>query len=98
LKFRRQAPMGSFIADFVCHQFKLVIEGDGGQHGDEKDAKRDQWFQSAGYRVFRVWNNDVLKNPNGVLEAILSAASADKARTPHPASLREATLSLKGRG
>jgi very-short-patch-repair endonuclease len=43
-----------------------------------EDAKRDQWFQSAGYRVFRVWNNDVLKNPNGVLEAILSAASADK--------------------
>ncbi|HKY85182.1 MAG TPA: DUF559 domain-containing protein [Pseudorhodoplanes sp.] len=77
LKFRRQVPIGSFIADFVCHECKLIVEVDGGQHGDAKDAKRDQWFHEAGYRVLRVWNNDVLKNPNGVLEAILSAASVD---------------------
>jgi very-short-patch-repair endonuclease len=77
-KFRRQVPMGTFIADFVCHEKKIIVEVDGGQHaGNARDAARDQWFADAGYRVLRYWNNDVLKNPNGVLEAIVFELSAE---------------------
>ena len=70
-KFRRQVPVGNFIADFVCHERKLIIEVDGGQHAENaRDKERDCWFARAGYSMVRYWNNDVLKNPNGVLEAI----------------------------
>ncbi len=66
--------MGRYIADFVCHDQKLVIELDGGQHGDTAntmaDAERDDWFNSKGYRVLRFWNNDVLANTDGVLQVI----------------------------
>ena len=76
-KFRRQVPIGNFIADFVCHEQKLIVEVDGGQHAENvRDSERDQWLAGAGYQVLRYWNNDVLKNPNGVLEAILSELSA----------------------
>jgi very-short-patch-repair endonuclease len=75
--FRRQAPIGIYIADFVWHQGKLVVELDGSQHVEERavhDAIRTEWLQSQGYRVLRFWNNDVLKSPRGVGEAILIAA------------------------
>jgi len=71
-KFRRQVPIGSYIVDFVCHEKRVVVEVDGGQHAENPtDAERDRWLQTAGYRVIRYWNNDVLKNPNGVLESLL---------------------------
>jgi very-short-patch-repair endonuclease len=74
-KFRRQAPIGPFIADFCCEQHKLVVELDGGQHDDAKaqDDRRTQWLKGKGYRVVRFWNNEVLQNLDGVLSAILSA-------------------------
>ena len=76
-KFRRQVPIGNYIADFVCHERRLIIEVDGGQHAENvKDQERDLWFAGAGYRVIRYWNNDLLKNPNGVLEVILSELAA----------------------
>ncbi len=78
LKFRRQVPMGAFIADFVCHECNLVVEVDGGQHGGGHDAGRDHWFNTAGYRVLRFWNNDVLQNPNGVMDVILLAIAKDR--------------------
>src|SRR5688572_22235276 len=75
-KFRRQVPIGNYIADFACHDCRLIVEVDGGQHAENvKDQERDRWLSGAGYRVLRFWNNDVLKNPNGVLEAILSELS-----------------------
>ena len=74
---RRQAPIGKFIVDFVCHEKKIIIEVDGGQHAESAtDVARDKWFEDAGYRVLRYWNNDVLRNPNGVLEAILLELSS----------------------
>jgi len=80
-KFRRQVPIGKFIADFVCHEKKLVVEVDGGQHAENaRDKERDQWLAEAGYQVIRYWNNDVLKNPNGVLEALLSELAARSAK------------------
>ena len=69
--FRRQAPLGPNIADFVCHARKLVIEVDGGQHsGSARDARRDEWMAGEGYRVLRFWNNEVLGNLEGVVDRI----------------------------
>jgi very-short-patch-repair endonuclease len=66
-KFRRQVPVGRFIADFVCFERRLVIEVDGGQHAESvRDQWRDRWFAANGFRVLRFWNNEVLKNLEGV--------------------------------
>jgi len=70
LKFKRQKPVGPYIADFVCIEHRLVIEADGGQHGGEYDEKRDQWFREHGFRVLRFWNNEVLGDTEAVLERI----------------------------
>jgi primosomal protein N' (replication factor Y) len=71
-KFWRQHPIGSFIADFACTRFTLVIEVDGGQHCEsEYDARRTRWLESQGWKVIRFWNNEVLSNMPGVLETIL---------------------------
>ena len=92
--FRRQVPMGNYIADFVSHACKLIVEVDGESHDFEErirhDSKRDQWFESRGYRVLRFTNDDVMKNLEGVVLSILAAAEQAA-----PLSL---TLSRKGRG
>jgi len=73
-KFVRQDPIGPYVVDFVCRERRLIIEVDGGQHAtDPRDAKRDAWLRERGYRVMRFWNNDVLGNTDGVLEAIAEA-------------------------
>jgi very-short-patch-repair endonuclease len=71
-KFRRQHPIGSYIADFVCLEKSLVVEVDGGQHLEhaEYEASRTAALEQAGYRVLRFWDNDVLQKPEAVLEAI----------------------------
>ena len=73
-KFRRQMPIGPYIVDFACPSERLVIEVDGGQHGEaiERDAERDAWMQARGWRVMRFWNNQVLGETEAVLETILS--------------------------
>jgi very-short-patch-repair endonuclease len=76
-KFRRQRPIGPFIADFVCIAHKLVIELDGSQHLDSTyDAGRTKWLEEHGWRVLRFWNNDVLLNTEGVAHAILNELAA----------------------
>ncbi len=74
LKFKRQQPVGSYIVDFVCFSQKIVVEIDGGQHNDDFVAQRDRertaWLEGQGFRVIRFWNNDVMGNMDGVLEAI----------------------------
>ena len=73
-KFVRQEAIESFIVDFICREKKLIVEVDGGQHaGNEKDSVRDKRLQDAGFQVMRFWNNDVLRNKNGVLEVILES-------------------------
>lgn len=67
LKFRRQVPLGRYIVEFHCHELRLVIELDGGQHSEEVDRSRTQWLEGEGYRVVRFWNNEVLENTDGVL-------------------------------
>ncbi len=71
-KFRRQVPIGSYFADFYSFSAKLVIEVDGGQHGEaqEYDARRTAFIEAQGYRVIRFWNNDVLTNIEGVVTQI----------------------------
>ena len=74
VKFRRQVPLGPWIADFVSYEHKIVVEADGGQHVDsERDKARDLDLAQRGFRVLRFWNNDILTNSNGVLERILEA-------------------------
>jgi very-short-patch-repair endonuclease len=73
-KWRRQRPIGGYIVDFVCLEHRLVIECDGSQHAEsERDAVRDAWLASQGYRVLRFWNSDVLKMRDSVLATILDA-------------------------
>jgi very-short-patch-repair endonuclease len=78
MHFRRQAPIGRYIADFAWHSGKIVIELDGSQHADARkdyDLRRTAWLQSQGYCVLRFWNNDVLKSPQSIGEAILAAVN-----------------------
>jgi len=71
-KFVRQDPIGPYVVDFVCRERRF----DGGQHAtDKRDAVRDRWLTDRGYRVLRFWNNDVLRNTEGVLESIAAALS-----------------------
>ena len=76
-KFRRQHPLAGYVLDFYCHEARLAIELDGGQHAEPEratlDAKRTQELETLGVRVVRFWNNDVLRNPEGVLEVIWAA-------------------------
>ena len=71
-RFRRQHPIGRYIADFVCIEQKLVIELDGSQHQEQLDydKKRTDFLQSQGWLVLRYWNNDILNNLDGVLTTI----------------------------
>ena len=70
LKFKRQVPMGGFIVDFVCHDMKIIVELDGGQHAKQElyDQDRTDELQKLGYQVIRYWNNDVLSNIEGVMQ------------------------------
>ena len=69
-KFVRQEQIGPHIADFACRKAHLAIELDGGQHSESADAPRTAVIEAFGYRIIRFWNNDVLANTEGVLEAI----------------------------
>jgi very-short-patch-repair endonuclease len=77
-KFRRQRPIGPFIADFACIEHRLVVEADGGQYLEsEYDARRTAWLEARGWRVLRFWNNDILANTEGVQEAVLMALKGE---------------------
>ncbi len=84
-KFRRQHRIDRFYPDFVCLQTRLIIELDGSQHLDQEsyDDARTQRLQQMGYRVLRLWNDDVLLRIDDALAAIAAALTA----APHP-SLR----------
>ena len=83
-KFRRQHPMGRYVADFCCPDRMLVVELDGGQHlaQAEADQRRTAFLRELGYRVLRFWDNDVLAETDVVLQQIAEAVS-----DPHPGPL-----------
>jgi very-short-patch-repair endonuclease len=72
LKFVRQEPVGRYCADFVCREQHLIVEVDGGQHADSSmHRRREDELARLGYRVVRFWNNELLSNIEGVLQALL---------------------------
>jgi len=75
LKFRRQVPIEGYVVDFVCVHARLIVELDGGQHGDPagevRDAERTKILEAAGFHVIRFWNDDVERRLEAVLTAIL---------------------------
>ena len=86
MHFRRQGPVGPYIADFVWHAAKVIVEVDSGQHDEERrsdDERRTAWLELQGYRVLRFWNNDALQNSDGVMQIILCALE-DPTPDPSP--------------
>ena len=81
-RFRRQHPVGPFIADFACIEKRIIIEIDGGKHTESADASRDAWFHRQGYRVLRFWNNEALSRTEDVLAEILKVVIS--ITPPHP--------------
>ena len=86
-KFRRQWPIGPYVADFACVEAALVVELDGGQHDETHDAVRTRHLHEAGYRVLRFWDNDVLRDTDAVLDVILAELAAGLL-SPQPLSRR----------
>src|SRR6185312_5475227 len=82
--FRRQVPLGSYLADFVSHAAKLVIEIDGDTHAAraavEYDRRRDNFMREQGFEIVRVTNGDVMNSLEGVLTILVSSLVAH----PHP--------------
>jgi very-short-patch-repair endonuclease len=85
-KFRRQAVIGSWIADFLCPQKGLIVEVDGDTHDVDTDRRRDAALHAKGFIVVHVTNNDVMHNLDGVLQTILAALqqASDRWARPHP--------------
>ncbi|HEX4534904.1 MAG TPA: DUF559 domain-containing protein [Rhizomicrobium sp.] len=94
LRFRRQQPIGSYVADFFCPAAKLIVELDGSQHGERAHLRRDdtrtKWLEAQGYRVLRIWNAEFLKHPESALDCIWRAIRDSGG--PLPEALRASTL------
>ena len=93
-KFRRQLPVGRYIVDFACPELRLIVEIDGGQHAERirYDLARTRFLQSKGYQVVRFWNNEVLGNIEGVLEALTLTLSPRERELKNSSSQRERGL------
>jgi very-short-patch-repair endonuclease len=77
VKFRRQVPVGPYVADFACVTQKLIVECDGAPHENPEqrahDARRDAWFAEQGWRVLRISNERIIGGGNLVLDDICRA-------------------------
>ena len=77
LKFRRQHPIEPYVLDFYCHEERLGIELDGGQHAapdtQRSDTERTAFLESKGITIIRFWNHEVLQDPVAVLERLYRA-------------------------
>jgi very-short-patch-repair endonuclease len=89
LRFRRQQPIGPYIVDFYCPAAKLIVELDGGQHGEtrrrEYDELRTRWLQGNGYRVLRFSNGDFLRDRDAVLDGVWRAVRMSGVPLPEAA-------------
>ncbi len=73
-KFRRQVPVGPYVADFACYEANLLIELDGSQHaGSIRDELRDAELRRRGFKILRFWNSELTDHPQAVLDAIWHA-------------------------
>ena len=79
-KFRRQRPLGTYFADFACLEIGLIIELDGGQHGEQAaiayDNKREADLAAMGFQTLRFWNNQVLNETESVMDKIRQTVQA----------------------
>jgi very-short-patch-repair endonuclease len=92
LKFRRQVPIGRYIADFVCFARRLIVEADGPMHDAIADAARDAWLHGQGFRVLRFPNSRITLYPELVLDEIRAAAGIE----PFPSSVPSGHLLPQG--
>jgi very-short-patch-repair endonuclease len=85
-RFRRRVPLGRYIADFACHEARLIVEIDGGQHDAAMSAEieRTRFLEREGYRILRFWNNEVLANLDGVHRMIADALAGSPPPQPSP--------------
>ena len=101
LRFRRQQPVGPYIADFFCAMAKLIVELDGGQHGEKRavvyDENRTRWLAERGYRVMRFPNEDVFKNRQIIVDAIVHHCEEHGIPLPEK-SLRDFSTLPQGEG
>ncbi|WP_224549853.1 endonuclease domain-containing protein [Mesorhizobium sp. CA16] len=73
IKFRRQVPIEKYVADFACLEARLIVELDGSQHADsESDLARGAELNARGFRILRFWNDDVLRDLDGVCDTIIA--------------------------
>ncbi len=93
LKFRRQHVIGRFIVDFYCHECRLAVELDGGQHGEAGHGRRDDartaFLESRGVAVLRYSNLEALRETEAVLENLRRRAAARRPPSPGPSRERE---------
>jgi len=100
LQFRRRAPCGPYIADFLCHAARLIVEVDGATHSTDaecaRDRRRDAWFEANGFSVLRLTNAAVYAEFDGVLEMIRLRAE-EKLPPPQPSPAARERESDPGR-
>ncbi len=79
--FRRQAPIDGYVADFLCKALKVIVEVDGSQHSEApgvvRDTRRDAHFRSKGYRIVRLWNADINRDPDAAAETVLAVLTGE---------------------
>jgi very-short-patch-repair endonuclease len=86
-RFRRQVPVGPYVVDFACLQMRLAVEVDGGQHAcSASDRRRDAILRARGFRVLRLWNHEVLRQPEVACEVIMRWLADGPPPRPSPAS------------
>jgi adenine-specific DNA-methyltransferase len=84
-KFRRQVPVGRFIADFMCYSARLIVEADGGQHCESAhDERRTAWLEAQDFRVLRFWNHEILTQRREVMDRLHAALVAPSPRSAAP--------------
>ena len=86
LKFRRQQPIGPYVADFFCVAARLVIELDGRSHEglEAQDKERQQYLERQGLKVIRFTNDGVLADLDGVMDVIVAECEARGTPSPGP--------------
>ena len=98
--FRRQVPVGPYVADFGCLAARLLIELDGGHHSRDEvaasDAARQAWLEREGYQVLRFWNAEAMDDLGGVLETIYAALHGSLAQDPERFVHQRRTRAARG--
>lgn len=86
LKFRRQVNIGPFIVVFLCMDYSLIVEVDGGIHEERKeyDQVRDNYLQEQGWKIFRFSNAQVQEELDSVLESISCFVQTKRKHSPSP--------------